>query len=57
VSEWNAATHAELKGHYYWGGTPVAFYTTSSDGGAAAHFEHQDWLGWLGGDRADAQQL
>ena len=45
VSEWDASTHAQLKGHYYWGATPVAFYTTASDGGAAAHFEHQDWLG------------
>ncbi len=46
VSEWNASTHAQLKGKYYWGGTPVAFYTTTaSSAGAAAHFEHQDWLG------------
>ncbi len=45
VSEWNASTHAQLKGHYYWGSKPVAYYTTASDGGAAVHFEHQDWLG------------
>lgn len=45
VSEWDASTHAELKGHYYWGAKPVAFYTTASGGGAALHFEHQDWLG------------
>jgi RHS repeat-associated protein len=44
-SEWNASTQAQLKGHYYWGGAPVAFYTTASGGGAAVHFEHQDWLG------------
>ena len=40
VSEWNAATHAQLKGKYYWGGKPVAYYS-----GGATHFEHQDWLG------------
>lgn len=45
ASEWNASTHAQLKGHYYWGSKPVAYYTTASDGGAALHFEHQDWLG------------
>jgi YD repeat-containing protein len=22
VSEWNATTHAQLKGHYYWGAAP-----------------------------------
>ncbi len=45
VSEWNASTHTQLKGHYYWGAKPVAYYTTASGGGAAVHFEHQDWLG------------
>lgn len=35
----------QLRGHYYWGSKPVAFYTTASGGGAATHFEHQDWLG------------
>jgi RHS repeat-associated protein len=45
VSEWNGTTRAQLKGKYYWGGTPVAFYTTASGGGAGAHFEHQDWEG------------
>jgi RHS repeat-associated protein len=40
VSEWNASTHVQIKGHYYWGGTPVAYYDPS-----ATHFEHQDWLG------------
>ena len=40
VSEWNGTTRAELKGKYYWGGAPVAYYA-----GGAAHFEHQDWLG------------
>jgi RHS repeat-associated protein len=45
-SEWNGSTGAQLKGHYYWGSSPVAFYTTvNAPGGAAAHFEHQDWLG------------
>jgi hypothetical protein len=34
VSEWNAATHLQLKGKYYWGGKPVAYYTTASGGGA-----------------------
>ena len=46
VSEWNGSTRAQLKGKYYWGGTPVAYYTTAaSSAGAATHFEHQDWLG------------
>ncbi len=45
VSEWNGTTHAQLKGKYYWGGAPVAFYTTAASGSAGAHFEHQDWLG------------
>jgi len=47
VSEWNGTTRAQLKGKYYWGGKPVAYYTTASDTNAAvgAHFEHQDWLG------------
>ena len=40
VSEWNGTTRAQLKGKYYWGGKPVAYYA-----GGAAHFEHQDWLG------------
>ena len=41
VSEWNASTHAQLKGHYYWGSKPVGFYTYNGP----AHFQHQDWLG------------
>jgi len=41
VSEWNGSGHAQLKGKYYWGGKPVAYYVPSS----AVHFEHQDWLG------------
>jgi len=45
VSEWNASTHAQLKGKYYLGGQPVAYYTTSSSGSAGTHFEHTDWLG------------
>jgi RHS repeat-associated protein len=40
VSEWNGTTRTQLKGKYYWGGAPVAYYS-----GSAAHFEHQDWLG------------
>ena len=46
VSEWSVGPRAEIQGKYYWGGQPVAFYTTAASGeGAAAHFEHQDWLG------------
>jgi RHS repeat-associated protein len=40
VSEWNGTTRAQLKGKYYWGALPVAYYANG-----AAHFEHQDWLG------------
>jgi RHS repeat-associated protein len=45
VSEWNGTTRVQLKGKYYWGGKPVAFYTTAASGSAGAHFEHQDWMG------------
>ena len=46
VSTWNGTTHAQLLGKYYWGNVPAAFYTTTANSaGAAAHFEHQDWLG------------
>ena len=38
VSEWNGTL--ELKGKYYWGARPVAYYA-----GGATHFEQQDWLG------------
>jgi RHS repeat-associated protein len=38
VSEWSGNT--ELKGQYYWGGTPVAFYS-----GGDTYFQHRDWLG------------
>jgi len=38
VSEWSGNT--ELKGQYYWGGAPVAFYT-----GGDTYFQHRDWLG------------
>ncbi len=31
----NASAGTELKGHYYWGSKPVAFYTTANDGTAA----------------------
>ena len=68
VSEWNATAHTANKGKYYWGGQPVAYYTTASSGlGAGTHFEHQDWagvpgdrsssLGWLAGDGADAHDV
>ena len=40
VSEWNGTILAQIKGKYYWGAMPVAYYA-----GGAAHFEHQDWLG------------
>jgi RHS repeat-associated protein len=40
VSEWNGATRAQIKGKYYWGALPVAYYANG-----AVHFEHQDWLG------------
>jgi len=40
--EWNgASTYAQLKGKYYWGAQPVAYYIP----GGAVQFEHQDWLG------------
>jgi len=47
VSEWNAATHAQLQGSYYWKGKPLAYYTTAADTTAKAgiHFEHQNYLG------------
>lgn len=40
VSEWNGTSRALLRGHYFWGAKPVAYYA-----GGATHFEHQDWLG------------
>ncbi len=40
VSEWNGTTHLQLKGKYYWGSKPVAYYANG-----ATHFEHQDWMG------------
>ena len=39
VSEWNGSTRAQLKGKYYWGSRPIAFYS-----GGSCHFEHQDWM-------------
>jgi RHS repeat-associated protein len=47
VSEWNAATHAQLNGNYYWQGKPLAYYTTAADTSSAVgiHFEHQNYLG------------
>jgi RHS repeat-associated protein len=41
VSTWNGATRTQLRGQYYWGSKPVAWYVPSS----AVHFQHQDWLG------------
>jgi RHS repeat-associated protein len=40
ASVWNGTTHAQIRGQYYLGGKPVAFYASG-----AAHFQHQDWLG------------
>jgi RHS repeat-associated protein len=40
VSTWNANTHAQIQGQYYWGNAPLAFYA-----GGSTHFQHQDWLG------------
>jgi RHS repeat-associated protein len=41
VSVWNGSTRAQIRGQYYWGSKPVAFYLA----GDAAQFQHQDWLG------------
>jgi hypothetical protein len=40
VSVWNGSTQTELRGQYYWGSQPVAFYA-----GGQTYFQHQDWLG------------
>jgi RHS repeat-associated protein len=40
VSIWNGSTQAQLRGQYYWGGAPVAYYDSTG-----THFQHQDWLG------------
>jgi RHS repeat-associated protein len=40
ASEWDGNTHAPLKGHYYWGSRPLAYYDTTT-----THFEYQDWQG------------
>jgi RHS repeat-associated protein len=40
VSVWDGSSRTQLRGQYYWGGKPVAFYA-----GGATHFQHQDWLG------------
>ncbi len=40
VSVWNGS-NTQLRGQYYWGSQPVAFYVPSS----STHFQHQDWLG------------
>jgi RHS repeat-associated protein len=41
VSEWSGTSpYGALKGHYYWGSLPLAYY-----GGGSTHFEHQDWTG------------
>jgi RHS repeat-associated protein len=41
VSVWNGSTKTQLRGQYYAGGKPVAFYVPSS----STSFQHQDWLG------------
>ena len=43
VSEWNAVGHAQLKGHYYWGGKPVAYYDS------ATHFPASGLAGYGSG--------
>ncbi|HMG86729.1 MAG TPA: RHS repeat-associated core domain-containing protein [Terracidiphilus sp.] len=41
VSVWNGSTRTALRGQYYWGSAPVAYYLA----GGAVQFQHQDWLG------------
>ena len=41
VSAWNGSTKAQIRGQYYWGGRPVAYYLA----GGAVQFQHEDWLG------------
>lgn len=33
------APYGALRGHYYWGSMPIAYYTSDT------HFQHLDWLG------------
>jgi hypothetical protein len=40
VSLWSGISHQQLRGQYYWGSRPVAFYASG-----AVHFQHQDWMG------------
>lgn len=40
VSVWNGTTRSQLRGQYYWGSKPVAYYS-----GGSTHFQHQDWIG------------
>jgi len=42
VSIWNPANETQVQGQFYWGSTPLAFYTTAS---GQTYFQHQDWLG------------
>jgi RHS repeat-associated protein len=42
VSVWNPATQTEVESQFYWGGTPIAFYTPAS---GQVYFQHQDWVG------------
>jgi hypothetical protein len=39
VSNWDGNTLLATRGQYYWGATPIAYYTDHT------HFQHQDWLG------------
>jgi len=39
VSEWDGHSFAQLRGQYYWGAQPLAYYDSST------HFQHQDYLG------------
>jgi YD repeat-containing protein len=47
VSEWSGTSpYTQQQGQYYWGSTPIAYYTGSAySGTAVAHFQHQDWMG------------
>lgn len=40
VSVWNPTAGTQLRGQYYWGKKPVAYYESG-----AAHFQHQNWVG------------
>ena len=38
VSEWNGTTRAQLRGHYYWGSKPVAYYSSGGRIGGHDHY-------------------